>query len=375
MNGLIDSFLKPNGLYFLSHSMGCLSNEQENIKEQYFDSWKNKGGYAWNDWLPLLDKYYQALAAVTDSNSSNFCYQSNNSLALLKIIQAIPKKTNRKKILLSDLEFPSMLFIFNYLPKDEYELKIIKSRNGKVDKEQWLNEIDNNTLLLLVSFTTYGSSFRQPIHEISVKCREKNVISVLDIAQSIGVIPIQLEKLGFNFAIGSCLKWLCGGTGAGFIWINHETFSLLKPFAAGWFGMKNIFAENIEDLIPATSSQCFLDGTPSLLPVMLAISSINKLVNIGIPAIYNHNQECLANVMNFIKVHFNFEIISPENILERGATLVFRSKNDEKLLNYLKNNNIYMDKKDKYGLRFSPHIYNTIQEVENFKNILKNYKD
>ena len=72
MNGLIDSFLKPNGLYFLSHSMGCLSNEQENIKEQYFDSWKNKGGYAWNDWLPLLDKYYQALAAVTDSNSSNF---------------------------------------------------------------------------------------------------------------------------------------------------------------------------------------------------------------------------------------------------------------------------------------------------------------
>ena len=110
---------------------------------------------------------------------------------------------------------------------------------------------------------------------------------------------------------------------------------------------------------------------PSLLPVMLVISSINKLVNIGIPAIYNHNQECLANVMNFIKVHFNFEIISPENILERGATLVFRSKNDEKLLNYLKNNNIYMDKKDKYGLRFSPHIYNTIQEVENFKIFLK----
>ncbi len=375
MSALLNSFIKPSGLYFLSHSMGCLSHEQEIIKEQYFDSWKNKGGQAWEEWLPVLEKYYQALAAITESKASNFCYQNNNSLALLKIIQAIPKNNKRKKIVLSELEFPSMLFIFNYLPKDEYDLKIIKSVNGTVDKEQWLKEIDDNTLLVLVSLTTYGSSFKQPIHEISAKCKEKKVISILDIAQAVGVIPIFLEKWGFNFAIGSCLKWLCGGTGAGFIWINDETFSRLKPFAAGWFGMKNIFAENIEDLIPAASAQCFLDGTPSLLPVMLSIVSINKLAKIGINSIYKHNQDSLSNVRNYIKSNFNYNIISPENSSERGGTLVFRTKNDEKLLNYLKNNQVFMDKKPNYGLRFSPHIYNSSQEIENFKDILKKYKE
>lgn len=366
-------FLKPDGLYFLSHSIGCLSTEQIAVKEAYFSSWQHMGGHAWHDWLPAIDLYRQALANFTKSNASQFCYQINTSIALIKIIQAIPKDTKRKKIIVSDLEFPSIQFIFKYLPKEHYELKLIKNVAGKVTASQWLNEIDENTLIVFVSLTTYGNSFKQPVAEIALKCQEKNVFSILDIAQAVGVLPIHLEDLNFNFAIGSCVKWLCGGTGAGFMWVQSDTLNKLTDFAAGWFGMENIFAEDFTDLKPAKQAKQFMDGTPCVLPMQLATCSINKLAEIGIENIFKHNQACLTELYQFISNNMNFDILSPANMEERGGTLVFTTKQDEKLLAYLSQHNVHVDSKPNFGIRLSPHIYTSWEEINSFKDILLNY--
>ncbi|WGL59154.1 aminotransferase class V-fold PLP-dependent enzyme [Pigmentibacter sp. JX0631] len=374
MSLLINQFLKPNGLYFLNHSMGCLNKNQEIAKELYFHSWKNKGGNSWEEWLPYLENFHKILAEITFSKSKNFCYQINNSSALLKIIHAIPKNNKRKKIILSDLEFPSMQFIFNFLPKDFYEFILIKSKNGRIQTEQWLNEIDDKTLFLLVSHVTYGNSFKQPIVDIANKCRKFNVISILDLAQSIGVIPINLENSNFDFAIGSCLKWLCGGTGTGFIWANSSVFGKINSNAFGWFGMENIFAENIDELKKSSNSSQFMDGTPCILPLMLAIESIKLLNNIGFENIYKKNQEYISYLHSYMQEKPKIKVLSPLQHDERGGTFVFSTKNDEQFLNYLKQEKVFVDSKPNYGIRFSPHIYNTWDEIYKFKEIVENFE-
>ena len=52
--------------------------------------------------------------------------------------------------------------------------------------------------------------------------RERGALSIVDIAQSAGVIPIDLDAWAADFVIGSSVKWLCGGPGAGYLWANPD---------------------------------------------------------------------------------------------------------------------------------------------------------
>ena len=58
--------------------------------------------------------------------------------------------------------------------------------------------------------------------------RSRNIISILDIAQSVGIVPIDLKALNPDFMIGSSVKWLCGGPGAAYLWVNSDCLAYLQ---------------------------------------------------------------------------------------------------------------------------------------------------
>ncbi|WP_397601416.1 aminotransferase class V-fold PLP-dependent enzyme [Silvanigrella sp.] len=374
-HNLISNFIKPDGIYFLNHSVGCLSYEQELVKNEYFNSWKKKGGFAWEDWLPSISKYHEALSLLLNGKANEFCYQNNISTGFIKILSSLPKRKKRKKILISDLEFPSIILILKKFIQNDYEIKIIKSNNGKVPFEHWEKELDINTHIAVISHTTYSTSYKNSIHQIADKCRELDIFCVIDIAQSVGMIPIDLKNLNCDFIMGSCIKWVCGGSGAGFIWINEKRIEDLTNNSCGWFSLENIFTEDINDFKFINSASKFLDGTPNILPMILATESIRKIIKIGIEEIYNINQKYIDSLISFIVHIKNINVISPIEPNQRGGTLVIKSNNDKNLLDYLLKNNVYVDRKENYGIRISPHIYNTWDEMEEFKKLLSSYRD
>jgi selenocysteine lyase/cysteine desulfurase len=370
---LISSFIKPDGIYFLNHSLGCFSYEQELVKNEYFNSWKKKGGFAWEDWIPSISKYHESLYLLLNGKSKEFCYQNNISTGFIKILSSLPKRKQRKKILISDLEFPSIILILKKFIQNDYEIKIIESKNGKVPFEFWEKELDMNTHIAVISHTTYSTSYKNSIHQIADKCRELDIFCLVDIAQSVGIIPIDLKNLNCDFIMGSCIKWVCGGSGAGFIWINEKINENLKNNSCGWFSLENIFTEDIEDFRLANSACKFLDGTPNILPMILATESIHKLMNIGIEEIYNLNQKYIDSLIHFFQNLNTITVNSPIESNQRGGTLVVKSNNDKNLLDFLVKKNVYVDRKESYGIRISPHIYNTWDEIEQFKNIISSY--
>ena len=70
----------------------------------------------------------------------------------------------------------------------------------------------------------------------------------------------------------------------------------------------------------------------------------------------------------------NFKILSPQKLNERGGTFVFSTENDDQFLNYLIQNKVFVDRKSNYGIRFSPHIYNTWDEINKFTDIIEHLK-
>ena len=374
-NELISDFIKPDGIYFLNHSVGCFSNTQELVKNEYFNSWKKKGGFAWEDWLPSISKYHEALALLLNGKKNEFCYQNNISTGFIKILSSLPKRKERKKILISDLEFPSLILILKKCLQNDYEIKIIKSNNGKVPFEYWEKELDINTQIAIISHSTYATSFKNSIQQITNTCKDRNIFCLIDVAQSVGVIPIDLQNLNCDFVIGSCIKWVCGGPGAGFIWINEKMIENLENSSCGWFSLENLFTEDIMNFKMINSACKFLDGTPSVLPIMLATESIHKFIKIGTEFVNNINQKYIDSLISFFSESNHFTVISPIDKDQRGGTLVIKASNDKNLLNYLLKKNVYTDRKENYGIRISPHIYNTWDEIEQFKKILLAYTE
>ena len=105
-------FNVPEGIYLLSHSVGCLPTlGEKHLLENYLSSWKTSGGDAWPNWLGVIDNFNQELAKMLGANPDDFCPQSNLSSGLTKYLTAMPLNKSKNKILMHGSAFPSMGFV------------------------------------------------------------------------------------------------------------------------------------------------------------------------------------------------------------------------------------------------------------------------
>ncbi|WP_350637139.1 aminotransferase class V-fold PLP-dependent enzyme, partial [Pseudoalteromonas sp. GW168-MNA-CIBAN-0100] len=74
-----------------------------------------------------------------------------------------------------------------------------------------------------------------PVYDIVAISKLTNSLSIIDGAQSAGVIPLDLSVLDADFLIGSSVKWLCGGPGAAYLWVNKTQIEYCEPKDVGWF--------------------------------------------------------------------------------------------------------------------------------------------
>ena len=102
----------------------------------------------------------------------------------------------------------------------------------------------------------------------------------------------------------------------------------------------------------------------------MATSGIETILNIGIETIYKHNQTLLDILLKTAQENA-LDIVSPENPLHRGWTLILNFSEPEKAKKILKKHHIMVESFHTHGLRFSPHIYNTHDEINRMSDVLK----
>jgi selenocysteine lyase/cysteine desulfurase len=129
-----------------------------------------------------------------------------------------------------------------------------------------------------------------PVAEIAKLCREREILCVVDVAQSAGILPLDLRGVGVDVALGSCIKWLCGGPGAGFLWIRRELAEELEPIDVGWFSHEDPFEMDIHSFRYASGAARFWGGTPSVAPFVIAAASLRHIHALGVEAIRAHNR-------------------------------------------------------------------------------------
>lgn len=345
-----DRFIVPPGIYLASHSVGALTHAGHmTLNNLFMDPWKERGGEGWENWLSLMDQFCAALARLLGGSARDFCPQTNLSSGLTKYLMALPNHKTRKTILMHNDAFPSMGFVAKALERYGYTLSLIPSQLPAHDPQVWAEAIDGKTACALITHIHSNTGIISPVEDITQICKEQGVRSVVDIAQSAGILPIDVRQWNADAVLGSCVKWLCGGPGAGFMWVNPDRSDDLAPVDVGWFSHENPFEFDIRDFRYAKGAKKFWGGTPNITPYATALGGIETISSIGVQTIRAHNLALMKTVHTDIDSNIN------------GGTLCLpvTDAQDAKL----RKANCQFDRRGDVA-RLSFHIYNRMEEVE-----------
>jgi len=288
-----EAFAVPGpGPYLLAHSVGCATHGAvQAIRRQFVDPWMLQGADAWPDWLRCIDEFRSALAAFLGGSADEYCPQNNLSAGLANILGAMPLPGPERRVwLAAEDSFPSMGFVLQQAQRLGYGLRLIPRGMPPDDLQSWADAMTEDVCAVLVTHVHFNSGRVAPVRQIAKLCRERAILSVLDVAQSAGVLPIDVNALGVDVVLGSCIKWLCGGPGAAFLWVRGALIPSLHPHAVGWFSHENPFEFDIHSYRPAPDARRFWGGTPSVAPYVAATASLRLLQSIGISAVVAHNR-------------------------------------------------------------------------------------
>ena len=91
-----------------------------------------------------------------------------------------------------------------------------------------LAAIDEETLLVPISHVLFKSAFLQDAKAITERAHEVGAMVVLDSYQSAGTVPFSVKELNVDFATGGSVKWLCGGPGAGYLYVRPDLIDQIR---------------------------------------------------------------------------------------------------------------------------------------------------
>ena len=357
-----DLFRVPDGVYFLSHSVGCLPVSVESaLQSRGLQPWQTHGE-AWPQWFRAVESFIEAIADLLGVPAHSVCPQTSVSSALTKILYALPSREGRKRLLLSEDDFPSLGFVMDQAQRAGYELRYLPGGADLTDLSVWDDALTGDVQLALITHVQSNTGVRLPAEGIARLCREREVFSVLDVAQSAGVIPIDLGQLPADFAIGSCIKWLCGGPGAGFLYAADDVCGRCEPLDVGWFSHEDPFEFDIREFRYASGAKRFWGGTPSIWPFVVAETGVRLLLEIGTDAICRHNKRLVDRIQVGMEPQ---AVISPIDTGSRGGTLVLDFADNAAAVARLGEKGIACDWR-RQGVRVSPHVYNRFEEAERF---------
>ncbi len=355
------SFAVPDGAYLLSHSVGCMPVDAEAVlAARYFTPWRASGGNAWPGWLAEIDRFRVAVARLVGGTMAEVCPMANVAGAVARILDALPERTGRTTLLLCEEDFPSPAYAVQRAARLGHEVRFMPRGAAAEDLANWDAALDGSVQAALITHAFSNRSARLPVADITRLARARGVFTIVDAVQSAGVVPIDVGEWSADFVVGTCVKFLCGGPGAGWLWAAPDALAVSQPRDVGWFSHADPFAMDVRDFRYAPDALRFWGGTPSVAPFILAGHALETLLAIGVPAINAHNQDLIDRLHASVPAG---GIASALDRDRRGNCVLVRVDDTAAAMQRLGAAGVLADARDGC-IRVSPHLYSVPDDID-----------
>src|SRR3954447_18205082 len=346
--------------YLINHSLAAMPAAAENNLAEYARMWKTRGIRSWGEgWWDMPLTVGDQVGRIVGARPGTTCMHQNVTVAVMVVLSCFrlePQsgKAQRNRIVYVEGEFPSVRYLLQAQPGAEIEVV--------PDIDALLEAIDERTLLVPVSHVLYKVAELQDVTAIQRRCEEVGAHLLLDAHQSAGAVPLDLTRLGVSFATGGSVKWLCGGPGAGWLYVRPDLIEELEPAFVGWQGHARPFAFETE-LEYADGIARFLTGTPNVPALYAAKAGYDVIEEVGVEAIRERSLALTDHLIGLAD-DAGFEVTSQRDRLRRGASVTVRVPGFEGVHKELAERQILCDFRPDVGLRLGPHFFNNEAELD-----------
>ncbi len=364
-------------VYLISHSLGAMPRATYRSLQEYADVWATRGVRAWAEgWWEMPVTIGDEVARIIGADPKTVVMHQNVSICQALILSCFDPEPKRNKIVYAELEFPSVQYVYEAHARDgKFRIETIKSDDGiTVPLERLLGAIDEETLLVPVSHVLFKSAFLQDAQRITERAHEVGARVVLDTYQSAGTVPFSVKDLNVDFATGGSVKWLCGGPGAGYLYVRPDLQSKLEPRTTGWMAHEEPFAFEAGAIRYAPDITRFLHGSPSIPALYAARSGYGIINEIGVANIRAKSVRQTNRLIELAE-EAGFRVTSPHHASQRGGTITIDVEHAAAVTRELIRREVIVDYRPGAGVRISPHFYTKDEELELVIRELKEIRD
>ncbi len=359
-------------VYLISNSLGAVPLQVKEDLERYFRLWAEEGVTAWSrEWWDLPRKVGNSVGKLIGAGDNEITMIPNATqahwVALSSFFQQ--KEKNRNKIIMTDHDFPSIIYAISSLALAmDWKVEIVKS-DGKpgINTDKIIAAIDEKTLCVATSHVFFKSAFIQDINEISYFSRKRGAYSIIDGYHAVGTIPVNVKEFGVDFYIGGCLKWLCGGPGNVFLYVRPDLSPKLAPSLTGWMAHQNPFSFSPR-MEYTFNSYKFMSGTFPVPSLYTAGAGLDIIKKIGVSEIREKSISQTTMIINEARKR-EFEVHSPGDRSSRGGAVSLSLPYAFQVKQALEARKIKVDfRKGNNGekdiIRIGPHFYTKDDEIQ-----------
>jgi cysteine desulfurase/selenocysteine lyase len=275
----------------------------------------------------MYEKTRENVAKFINASKDEIIFTKNTTesinLAVYSYFYDLIKKND--VILLTEMEHHSNLIPWQILAKkNNAELDYLKMNNeGRINLDELEDKLKNkNVKVLAVCHASNVLGTINPIKEISRLTKKYDCLLVIDGAQAIPHMKVDVNDLGCDFYAFSAHKML-GPTGVGVLFVKNRILKEMKPFITGGGIIKEVTKNNTEFI---DGVERFEAGTPNIADVIAFNSALEYLNKINLDNIEKYENELLEYALNkLIKIN-NLEIYGPKNSKNKVGVIAFNIK-------------------------------------------------
>ncbi|MDQ3488904.1 MAG: aminotransferase class V-fold PLP-dependent enzyme, partial [Acidobacteriota bacterium] len=330
--------------YLVSHSLGAMPRKTATYLQQFADEWSRRGVRAWNEgWWDVGRTTGDLLAPVLGVQRGTISMHQNVTVAMAIIASCYRFDGPRNRIVMTDLEFPSNLYLFEGFRRYGADIVHLKSPDAmRTDLPAILDAIDERTALVPLSYVLFRSAYIQDAAAVIEKAHSVGAQVILDVYQAAGTVPLEIEKLSADFAVGGSVKWLCGGPGAGYLYVRPDLAKTLEPGIVGWAAHAHPFEFEAGAIDYAEAPERFQSGTPNVPSLYSARAGYEIVAEIGVPAIREKSLRLTRRLMD-LATEAGFRINTPDEDARRGGAVIIDVPNGKAVADELIRREVIID--------------------------------
>jgi kynureninase len=349
--------LGRDGIYLANHSLGRPPDRMADDVRAALDAWYRDMDGAWDEWIASREKFRALTARLVNAASPNSIVPKTSAgQGLRAVLNALPGKP---RVLTSDAEFDSLDFILRvYRDKGRIDLKVLPFDAFAFEPCD----------LVVISTVAFRSSKIFPdLVDLVRQAHAKQALILLDVYHHAGALPLDLQALDADFAVGGSYKYLRGGPGACWLYV-HPHHQKLVTLDTGWFAKKDMFRYERPDPPQfAEGGDAWLESTPPVLSPVQALAGLELTLELGVGEIRSHNLQQKQLLNSFLKMHRIHAMGAGEDY---GAFLTVEHGDAVRIAEGLKARGIKTDARGRY-LRLCPDFLNSEDELTSAAAVLQ----